>query len=308
MKVTAPTLNAPPAISDAPVAGKSLVADLCELFKLRLTTLVLLTTLAGFYLGAIGPVSYGLMLNAIFGTALLAAGASALNQLVEREHDAKMRRTHDRPLPSGRMTPEAVAIIGGLCAAGGLVWLALAVNLLTAFLGAITLSSYVFVYTPLKRVTTLNTAIGAIPGALPPLMGWTAARGEVSAAGWSLFAIICFWQLPHFLAIAWMYKDDYAGAGYVMLPAVDPSGERTGRQAFSHTLGLLPVSLAPFLFKMAGPVYLCGALLMGLAFAWCAFQFARQRTVPRARTLFHASILYLPLLFGLMVYDKVKVG
>ena len=149
------------------------------------------------------------MLNTMVGTALVAAGASALNQLLEREHDAKMRRTQDRPLPSGRVTPEAALIIGGVCAGAGLIYLAWTVNPLTALLGAVTLVSYLFVYTPLKRVTTLNTAIGAIPGALPPLMGWTAARGEISGEGWSLFAILCFWQLPHFLAIAWMYRDDY---------------------------------------------------------------------------------------------------
>ncbi len=199
-------------------------------------------------------------------------------------------------------------MIGGVCAGAGLVWLALAVNSLTALLGAIILGSYVFIYTPLKRVTTLNTAIGAIPGALPPLMGWTAARGEISAEGWSLFAIICFWQLPHFLAIAWMYRDEYAKAGFVMLPVVDATGERTGRQAFCHTLGLLPVSLAPFLYKLAGPVYLCGALVLGVVFVWCAFQFARHRTMLRARALFYASILYLPILFGLMVFDKTRNG
>ena len=306
MKATVQTLEVPPAISAAPVAEKSLGAILSELFKLRLTTLVLLTTLVGFYLGSRGPISYRLMAGAMLGTALLAAGASSLNQLLEREHDAKMHRTQDRPMPSGRLTPEAGLIIGGACAGAGLIWLALAVNLLTALLGAITLASYVFVYTPLKRVTTLNTAIGAIPGALPPLMGWTAARGEITAEGWSLFAILFFWQLPHFLAIAWMYRDEYAKAGYVMLPVVDASGERTGRQAFSHTLGLLPVSLAPFLFKLVGPVYLCGALLLGVAFMWCAFQFARHRTMDRARTLFYTSILYLPLLLGLMVFDKTR--
>jgi protoheme IX farnesyltransferase len=308
MKATAPTLNAPPAISDAPVSGKSLAVVLSELFKMRLTTLVLLTTLAGFYLGSRGPVSRGLMVSTVLGAALLAGGASALNQLLERDYDAKMRRTQDRPLPSGRLTPEAVLMIGGVCAGTGLVWLALAVNLLTALLGAITLGTYVFVYTPLKRVTTLNTAIGAIPGALPPLMGWTAARGEISAEGWSLFAIVCFWQLPHFLAIAWMYRDEYAKAGFVMLPVVDAGGERTGRQAFCHTLGLLPVSLAPFLYHLAGPVYLCGALVLGAAFVGCALQFARQRTLVRARALFYASILYLPVLFGLMVFDKTGNG
>jgi protoheme IX farnesyltransferase len=276
------------------------------LFKARLTTLVLLTTLAGFYLGSRSPISWPLMFNTLLGTALLASGAAALNQWLEREHDAKMRRTQDRPLPSGRLTAEAVLMIGGSCGVLGLVYLALTVNLITAFLGAVTIGSYLFVYTPLKRVTTLNTVIGAIPGALPPLMGWTAARGEISREGWALFAILCFWQLPHFLAIAWMYRDQYAKAGFVMLPVVDPTGERTGRQALSHTLGLLPVSLCPFLFKMVGPVYLAGALALGLAFLWCAFQFSRQLTLQRARWLFFASIIYLPSLLGLMVIDKIR--
>jgi protoheme IX farnesyltransferase len=308
MKATVQTLNAPQAIPHLPVVEKSLAAVLSELFKMRLTTLVLLTTLVGFYLGSRGPVSYGLMFSSLIGTALLASGASALNQFLERDYDGKMRRTRNRPLPSGRLTPEAVLIIGSVCAGAGLLWLALAVNFLTALLGVITLGSYIFIYTPLKRVTTLNTAIGAIPGALPPLMGWTAARGEISAEGWSLFAIICFWQLPHFLAIAWMYRDEYARAGFVMLPVIDPTGERTGRQALCHTLGLLPVSLAPFLYKLVGPVYLVGACLLGAAFIWFAFQFAGQRTQGRARALFYASILYLPILFGLMVLDKIKPG
>lgn len=307
MKANAPTINASSVIAaETPVfVEKSMVALLADLFKLRLTTLVLLTTLAGFYLASRGPVSWGLMVNTLLGTALLAAGASALNQLLEREHDAHMRRTMDRPLPSGRMTPETALIIGGLTGMAGLIWLALTVNLLTAVIGAITLGSYVFIYTPLKRITTLNTVVGAIPGALPPLMGWTAARGQVSPEGWSLFAIMCFWQLPHFLAIAWMYRAEYAKAGFVMLPMVDPEGERTGRQAFCHTLGLLPMSLAPFLFKMDGTVYLIGALVLGLAFMYCAFQFAHDRTALRAKALFYMSITYLPLLLGLMVFDKL---
>jgi protoheme IX farnesyltransferase len=308
MKANVQTLNVPQAVPLAPAAEKSMAVVLSELFKTRLTTLVLLTTLVGFYLGSRGPISYGLMFSSLIGTALLASGASALNQLLERDYDAKMRRTRNRPLPSGRLTPEAVLIIGSVCAGAGLIWLALGVNLVTALLGAATLGSYVFIYTPLKRVTTLNTAIGAIPGALPPLMGWAAARGEISAEGWSLFAIICFWQLPHFLAIAWMYRDEYARAGFVMLPVVDAGGERTGRQAFCHTLGLLPVSLAPFLYKLVGPVYLAGALLLGAAFIGFAFQFARERSMARARALFYASILYLPILFGLMVVDKIKAG
>jgi protoheme IX farnesyltransferase len=306
MKATAPTLEAATDMVKAPATEKPLAGVLCELFKLRLTTLVLLTALVGFYLGSRTPVSWVVMLNLLLGTALLASGASALNQLLERAHDAKMRRTQDRPLPSGRLTPEAVLIIGSACAIAGMLYLAVTVNLLTAFLGALTLGSYVLVYTPLKRVTTLNTVIGAIPGGLPPLMGWTAARGEISGDGWSLFAILCFWQLPHFLAIAWMYRDEYAKAGFVMLPVVDPTGERTGRQAFCHTLGLLPISLCPFLFKMVGPVYLIGALLLGGGFAWSAFQFSRQLTLQRARVLFYASIIYLPLLLTLMVLDKVR--
>jgi protoheme IX farnesyltransferase len=306
MKAATQSLVATPSLDKAPPAEKSLPATLSELFKLRLTGLVLLTTLVGFYLGSRAPISWVLMFHTLFGTALLASGAAALNQLIEREHDAKMRRTQDRPLPSGRVTPESVLIIGGACGMVGMVYLAVAVNLVTAALGAATLLSYVFIYTPLKRVTTLNTVIGAIPGALPPLMGWTAARGEISSDGWSLFAILCFWQLPHFLAIAWMYKDDYAKAGFVMLPVVDKSGERTGRQALSHTLGLLPISLCPFLFHMVGPLYLAGALVLGLAFLWCAFEFSRERTLQRARRLFFASIIYLPLLLTLMVIDKIR--
>lgn len=217
-----------------------------------------------------------------------------------------MRRTEDRPLPSGRLQPQTVLLIGGACGGIGLIYLAVAVNLLTSLLGAATLASYLFIYTPLKRVTTLNTIVGAIPGALPPLMGWVAARGEITLGGWSLFAILFFWQLPHFLAIAWIYREQYARAGFMMLPVVDTAGLRTGRQAVSHTLGLLPVSLCPFLFHLAGPVYLCGAMVLGLAFLWFALQFSRGLTVSRARQLFFVSIIYLPLLLGLMVFDKIK--
>jgi protoheme IX farnesyltransferase len=306
MKAAAQTLVAGPALAKAPATEKSLPAILCELFKLRLTGLVLLTTLVGFYLGSRSPVSWVLMFHALCGTALLASGAAALNQFIEREHDAKMTRTQDRPLPSGRLSPESVLIVGGACGVIGMIYLALAVNLLTAALGAATLMSYVFVYTPLKRVTTLNTVIGAIPGALPPVMGWTAARGEISADGWSLFAILCFWQLPHFLAIAWMYRDDYARAGLVILPVVDRNGERTGRQALCHTLGLLPISLCPFLFRMVGPIYLAGALILGILFVGCAFEFSREMSLRGARRLFFASIIYLPLLLSLMVIDKIR--
>ncbi len=288
------------------VAEKARSGVWSELFKARLTSLVLLTTLVGFYMGSQGPVNYALMFHALLGTALVACGAAALNQLIEREHDGRMRRTENRPLPSGRVQPDTVLICGGFLSAAGLVYLTFAVNLITGFLGAITLASYLFVYTPLKRITTLNTAIGAIPGALPPLMGWTAARGEVTLGGWSLFAILFFWQLPHFLAIAWMYREDYARGGFRMLPVVDPDGSRTGRQAVSHTLGLLPVSLSPVVLKLAGPTYFVGAFTLGMAFLWFAIQFARTLTHPRARQLFLFSVLYLPLLLGLLVFDKIK--
>jgi protoheme IX farnesyltransferase len=293
-------------ISQAATVEKGWVSVYSELFKARLTFLVLLTTLVGFYTGFRGAVDYWLMVQTVLATALVAAGASALNQLWEREYDAKMSRTRNRPLPAGRLQPNTVLVLGSVLSVAGLVYLALAVNWITCLLGTISLVSYVFIYTPLKRVTWLNTAVGAIPGALPPLMGWTAARGHLDAEGWSLFAILAFWQLPHFLAIAWMYREEYARAGFQMLPVVDPQGVRTGRQAVSHTLGLLPISLCPFLFKLAGPVYLAGALVLGLAFLWYAIQFSRDLTIPRARQLFFVSILYLPLLLGLMVWDKIK--
>jgi len=300
MKATAQTL------SEASVAEKSWFSIFCELIKVRLTTLVLLTTLVGFYLGSREAIDYTSMIHVLLATALVACGASALNQWWEREHDAKMRRTEDRPLPSGRMQPEKVLLFGGLCAVAGLIYLAVAVNLLTALLGAFTLVTYVLIYTPLKRVTWLNTAIGAIPGALPPLMGWTAARSEITSEGWALFAILFFWQIPHFLAIAWIYREEYAKAGFIMLPGEDPDGLRTGSQAVSHTLALLLASLCPVIFRVAGVIYFGGALVLGLAFFWFALQFSRQLTLPRARQLFFISIIYLPLLLGLMVLDKVK--
>jgi protoheme IX farnesyltransferase len=299
MKATAQTL---------PVASleKSWLAIFAELTKARLTALVLLTTLVGFYLGWSGPLDLNLLLNTMLGTALVAAGAAALNQLLERDYDARMPRTEDRPLPSGRLQPATVLIIGTACAGLGLVCLAVAVNRPTALLGAFTLGSYLFIYTPLKRVTPLNTLVGAIPGALPPLMGWVAARGEFSRGGWSLFAILFFWQLPHFLAIAWIYREQYARAGFKMLPVVDGTGNRTRVQAVGHTLILLPFSLCPFVFHLAGPAYLVGALGLGAAYLWFAIRFARQLTLPAARLLFFMSILYLPFLLGLMVLDKIK--
>jgi protoheme IX farnesyltransferase len=293
-------------ILSATTAEKSWTAVFSDLVKARLTTLVLLTTAVGFYIGWRGAMNFVLFFNTLAATALVAAGASALNQLLEREYDAKMRRTQNRPLPSGRLQPTTVMIFGGVCSVAGLVYLALTVNLLTSVLGAVTLVSYLFIYTPLKRVTWLNTIVGAVPGALPPLMGWTAARGELSGEGWALFAILFFWQLPHFFAIAWMYRDEYAKAGFKMLSNVDANGKRTAEQSISNTLALLAVSLCPFVFKMAGTTYLVGAIILGAGFLFCAIQFSRQLTLSRAKQLFFASIIYLPLLLALMVWDKLK--
>jgi len=293
-------------LSPAVAAEKSWTAVFADLIKARLTMLVLLTTLVGFYVGWRGAMDFALMFHLLVGTALVASGASALNQLLEREYDAKMRRTQNRPLPSGRLQPGTVMIFGGVCATAGMLYLALAVNLITSVIGAVTFVSYLFIYTPLKRVTWLNTAIGAVPGALPPMMGWTAARGELSGEGWALFAILAFWQMPHFFSIAWIYRDEYAKAGFKMLPVVDPDGRRTGQQAVSHTLALMMMSLSPFVFRMTGPVYLAVAMVLGAGYLWCAIQFSRQLTLPRARQLFLASIIYLPLLLAAMVWDKVK--
>src|SRR5580658_3290225 len=270
-------------IANNAVAEKSLVAVFSDLVKARLTTLVLLTTAVGFYIGWQGPMNFVLLFNTLAATALLASGASALNQLLERDYDAKMRRTQSRPLPSGRLQPTTVAIFGGVSSVAGLVYLALTVNLLTSVLGAVTLVSYLFIYTPLKRVTWLNTAIGAIPGALPPLMGWTAARNELSGEGWALFAILAFWQLPHFFAIAWMYRDEYAKAGFVMLPNVDADGKQTAQQSISNTLALMLASLFPFVWHISGEFYLAGAMVLGAGFLFCAIQFSRQLTLSRAR-------------------------
>lgn len=292
-------------IPETAIEEKSLAGTLSDLFKARLTALVVLTTLVGYYAGSIGRVDFWLMFHAVAGTAMVACGASALNQLLEKDRDAKMRRTEKRPLPSGKLSPDTVLMIGTGLSVAGLGYLALKVNLLTSVLGALTLVSYVLIYTPLKVRTTLNTVIGAIPGALPPLMGWTAARNEVTVEGWSLFAILFLWQLPHFMAIAWLYREDYARGGFKMLPIIDPEGKKTAAHAVCHAFGLIPVSLCPALFGIAGVIYLAGAVMLGLMFLFFAIQFSRRLTAEGARQLFFASIIYLPALLGLLVLDKV---
>jgi protoheme IX farnesyltransferase len=306
MKVSAQVSTSSPAEISAGLIEKGWLAVYAELFKARLTLLVLLTTLVGFYVGSTGSFDYWLMVHTIVGTALMASGASALNQLWERRYDARMRRTQDRPLPSGRLQPQTVLALGCALSLSGLLYLAFCVNLLTGLIGATSLVAYLFLYTPLKRVTWLNTAVGAVPGGLPPLMGWTAARGHLSAEGWALFGILALWQIPHFMAIAWIYRDEYAKAGFQMLPVIDPDGQRTGRQAVTHAWALLLVSLWPFVLRIVGPIYLAGALVLGFGFLWCAMQFSQQLNLSRARQLFYASILYLPLLLALMVLDKSR--
>ncbi len=306
MMVTQNMQTAAAALNPAAAVDKSRAAVLADLVKARLTLLVLLTTAVGFYLGERGAVDALRLFHTLLGTALVAAGAAALNQLLERDYDAKMRRTASRPLPSGRLQPATVALFGGVCSVAGLIYLAVAVNLLTSVLGAVTSISYLFIYTPLKRVSWVNTLVGAIPGALPPLMGWTAARNELSGEGWALFAILAFWQIPHFMAIAWLYREEYAKAGFVMLPNVDADGSRTAHYAVLNTLALFLAGLCPFLLHLNGALYLTAAMLLGAAYFWSAVRFARQLTARRARQLFLASIIYLPLLLLAMVGDKLK--
>ena len=244
------------------------------------------------------------LVNALVGTGLVAAGAGVLNQVLERDVDALMRRTADRPIPAGRIDPDAALTLGVVVAVAGLAYLALTVNLLTSMLGAATLAAYVFVYTPMKRISSLATLIGAIPGAVPPMMGWTAARDSIDAGAWALFGILFLWQLPHFLAIAWMYRADYERGGFPMLPVLDPEGGRTARQMILYAAALVPVSLAPSALGLTGEVYFLGALALGLAFLGFAFAFDRARSGRAARHLLLVSVIYLPAILAVMVLDR----
>jgi len=280
-------------------------ADFAELVKARLSFLTLATAMAGFALGVDGPWSYLLLAATMAGTALSAAGAAALNQWWERGHDALMKRTRNRPLPAGRMLAGDALFVGLLLSVCGVACLVIFVNTLSAALAAATIVFYILVYTPLKRITPFNTIVGAVPGALPPLIGWTAARGSVNAEGLTLFAILFLWQMPHFLAIAWLYRGDYAQAGFRMLSEGDEDGLVTGRQAVIYALALLAVSLLPSVFFGYSAVYFYGALLLGGGFVALSGRFACSGgSVPAARALFLGSIAYLPLLLGLMVLAR----
>lgn len=303
-----PAVDVSPVVGVAPRQAAAMPArpsDLLTLTKPRLNLLVLLTTLAGMYLAAPDGVPPLTLLHTLVGTALVAGGASALNQVWERDTDGLMRRTSKRPLPDGRLRPAEGIGFGLALSAAGLVQLAAGVNPLTAVVAAVTLASYVLLYTPLKRRTWLATLVGAFPGALPPIIGWTAAANEIPAAALTLFAIVFLWQIPHFLAIAWLYRDDYARARIPLLPVVDPDGRSTGRQALAYAAALLPASVAPAWFDLAGAMYVASALVLSLTLLGLSLRFARARSTASARHLFLASIVYLPILWAVLVADRL---
>ena len=282
------------------------MADFLALTKPRLVLMVLIATLAGFYLGSFGEFDWIRLLNTIFGTALAAGGTIALNQYVERDLDAKMRRTRSRPLPDGRLHPAGALIFGIAISAGGVLYLLVAVNALSSLLAALTVLSYIFLYTPMKRKTPFCTFVGAIPGALPPMGGWVAAQGSLGFEAWVLFGIMFFWQIPHSLAIAWMYRADYERAGLKLLPVIHPDGRSTGHQIVSNCLALLAVGLVPTLIGIAGPSYFIAALALGSVFLGCGVSFAILRSTVAARRLLLASYLYIPLQLGMLSIDRVQ--
>ena len=291
------------AISSSP---PSRVADWITLAKIRLNTLVVATTAGGYYMAAFGDIDFVRLAITCLGTALVAAGASAFNQVSERDTDALMDRTKARPVAVKRMSPLEGRAVAAVLSAVGLGILGAAISLLAMWVALATLFSYVILYTPMKRLTSFSTVVGAVPGALPPMIGWAAGRGSINeVAGWSLFFIMFVWQLPHFLAIAWIYREDYGRAGLPMLTVIDHSGAMTGRQMVLWAATLVPVSVLPTVFGLATQVYGIGVLVLGLAQFALTVRFAFSRTKTNARAVFFASILYLPLLWALMAFAKV---
>jgi protoheme IX farnesyltransferase len=288
------------------VAGPlAAIGDYLDLTKPGIVWLILMSTVVAFYLASDGPLAYGLLFHTIVGTGLLAGGSGALNQWFEREADAKMRRTENRPLPAGRLAANPALWFGIGISLAGMVYLFLAVNPLTALIGVLTLASYLFLYTPLKSRTWLSTFVGAFPGAAPPLIGWAAVRNDLGWEAWVLFAILFLWQFPHFYAIAWMYREDYARAGILMLPVVEPDGASTGRQIVAYAALLVPVSLAPTWLGVAGSLYFFGALAVSLFYLFFGVLSARRKTGTQARRLLQASVLYLPLIYCFLVLNKI---
>jgi heme o synthase len=297
--------DAPAHVASVPLVGRrpSAIGDYIALTKPRLNLLVVATSAAGYYLGAPGGPRLLPMVQAVAGTALVAGGAAVLNQVYERDTDALMRRTRMRPLPDGRVGVSDARAFGLVLASAGMALLAVAANALAALLALATLVTYLVFYTPMKRRSAIATLVGAVPGALPPLIGWTAARGALSIGGWVLFAIVFLWQIPHFMAIAWLYRDDYRSAGFPMLPVVEPDGRRTGRQAVIYAALLVPASLAPSLVGVSGLAYFWIALVLGAALFALAVRFALARTERTARALFFGSITYLPLIWTAMIVN-----
>lgn len=285
-------------------APQSALWDYLELTKPSVVWLILMSTAVGFYAGAEDPISYLLLLHTLLGTALLAAGAGTLNQWIEREADGKMRRTEQRPLPAGRLQPSPALLFGVTVSLAGTLYLIWAVNLLSALLGLLTLTSYLFLYTPLKTRTPVSTLVGAFPGAMPPLIGWVAASNRIEVESLVLFAMLFLWQFPHFYAIAWMYREDYARAGILMLPVVEPDGVSTSRRVVCYAALLIPASMAPTILGIAGSHYLAGALPLSLGYLCAGLLLARRKTMTQARRLLQASIVYLPLIYILLIVDK----
>ena len=296
-------LRADVATVSLPAHGRGTFADFISLTKPRLNLLVVATSAAGYYLGAPGVPEPGPMLQAVAGTALVAAGAAVLNQVAERDTDALMRRTRGRALPDGRVLPADARLFGIGVSLAGLALLAS--HLIAAGLALATIIIYLAIYTPLKRRTSLSTLVGAVPGALPPLIGWTASHGSITLGGAALFAIVFLWQIPHFMAIAWMYRDDYAKAGFPMLPVIDPAGRRAARQAVIYAAALVPVSALPTLAGTSGSVYLIIAIGLGIGLLGLACGFAASRTDRSARWLFFGSITYLPILWMAMIANRL---
>ncbi len=294
------------------IAGKSsLLSNYAELMKLRVTSLVVATAWCGYFMGAMksGTSSFSwTLLHTLLGIGIVAGGAATLNQVMERETDARMRRTERRPLPSGRMETLHAALFGFGLLVGGSIYLALTTNILTGYLAFATAAAYLLFYTPLKQITSICTFIGAFPGAMPPLLGWTAARGALEWEGLALFAIVLLWQFPHFLAIAWMYAEDYESGGIRMLPVVQKDGHSTTREILLYSVSLIPVSIAPVILGMTGSIYFAGAIVLSIAFFWVGLRLWRLKLPPSApeskkpaRQLLQASVIYLPLLFALMM-------
>jgi protoheme IX farnesyltransferase len=283
-----------------PLARAS-AADWLELTKPRITMLVVFTALVGFVTASAGSPWTVVLLAALAGTGLVAGGASVLNQVMERATDALMHRTRERPIPAGRIRPAEARLFGATLTLAGLALLATACGPLAALVAFSTWASYLFLYTPLKRRTHLATLVGAVPGALPPVIGWAAAQGSLEPGAFILFAIMFLWQIPHFLAIAWLYREDYERGGFPMLPVIDREGTLTGRQAVLHSVALLVVSLSPVGAGLGGGLYLAGALVLGMALTLAALRLARARNLAAARFLFLASVLYLPALTSLLL-------